>query len=86
MGSDTIKVDIQLCRCKSCNHKFTVNIGFERSRGNPKALTVALDLYFKRVSLRNVFNHQKQFHNITVTHVSIIKWIRKFVDTVEPLF
>ena len=46
--------DIQRYRCKTCSHKFIVNIGFERSRGNPKAVTVALDLYFKGVSLRKV--------------------------------
>ncbi len=76
--------DIQRYRCKLCNHKFIVNIGFERSRANPKAVTVALDLYFKGVSLRKVCDHLKQFHNISVTHVSIINWITKFVDTVKP--
>ena len=76
--------DIQRYRCKECNHKFIVNIGFERSRANPKAVTVALDLYFKGVSLRKVCDHLKQFHNISVTHVSIINWISKFVDTVKP--
>ncbi len=76
--------DTQRYRCKSCSHKFIVNIGFERSRANPKAVTVALDLYFKGVSLRKVCDHLKQFHTITVTHVSIINWIRKFVETVKP--
>jgi putative transposase len=76
--------DIQRYRCKSCNHKFIVNIGFERCHANPKAVTVALDLYFKGISLRKVCDHLKQFHNITVTHVSIINWISKFVDTVKP--
>jgi transposase-like protein len=76
--------DIQRYRCKECNHKFIVNIGFEKSRANPKAVTVALDLYFKGVSLRKVCDHLKQFHNIRVTHVSILNWIGKFVDTVKP--
>ena len=76
--------DIQRYRCKECNHKFIINIGFERSRANPKAVAVALDLYFKGVSLRKVCDHLKQFHNISLTHVSILKWIRKFVDTVKP--
>lgn len=76
--------DIQRYRCKECNHKFIVNIGFEKSRANPKAVTVALDLYFKGVSLRKVCDHLKQFHNIAVTHVSILNWISKFVDTVRP--
>jgi len=76
--------DIQRYRCKECNHKFIVNIGFEKSRANPKAVTVALDLYFKGVSLRKVCDHLKQFHNIVVTHVSILNWMSKFVDTVKP--
>jgi transposase-like protein len=61
-----------------------VNIGFEKSRANPKAVTVALDLFFKKVSLRLICDHLKQFHNISVTHVSVLNWIRKFVDTVKP--
>ena len=76
--------DFQRYRCKECNYKFIINIGFERNRANPKAVTVALDLYFKGVSLRKVCDHLKQFHNVEVTHVTIIKWIRKFVDTVKP--
>jgi transposase-like protein len=76
--------DIQRYRCKACSHKFIVNIGFEKSRANPKAVTVALDLYFKGVSLRKVCDHLKQFYNISVTHVSIINWIGKFADTVKP--
>src|SRR5688500_211180 len=76
--------DIQRYKCKECNHKFIVNIGFERSRANSKAVTVALDLFFKNCSLRKICDHLKQFHNISVTHVSILNWIRKFVDTVKP--
>ena len=76
--------DIQRYRCKICNHKFIVNHGFERNRANPKAVTAALDLYFKGVSLRKVCDHLKQFYGIEVSHVAIIKWIRKFVDIVKP--
>ncbi len=76
--------DIQRYRCKKCNHKFIVNIGFERSRANSKAVLVSLDLFFKKVSLRQICDHLKQFYNISVTHVSILNWIRKFVDTVKP--
>jgi transposase-like protein len=76
--------DIQRYRCKACNHKFIVNIGFEKSRANSKAVVVALDLYFKGVSLRKVSDHLKQFYNISVSHVSILNWITKFADTVRP--
>ena len=76
--------DIQRYRCKVCNHKFILNHGFEKARANPKAVTAALDLYFKGISLRKVCDHLKQFYGIEITHVSIINWLRKFVDVVKP--
>lgn len=76
--------DIQRYRCKVCNYKFIINNGFERNRANPKAVTAALDLYFKGVSLRKVCDHLKQFYNVNMSHVAIIKWLRKFVKVVKP--
>lgn len=38
----------------------------------------ALDLYFKKVSLRQVQDHIKQIHGDKVSHVTILKWIRKY--------
>jgi transposase-like protein/predicted RNA-binding Zn-ribbon protein involved in translation (DUF1610 family) len=75
---------IQRYKCKSCSYRFIDNIGFERSKSNPKAVTAALDLYFKGMSFRKVCDHLKQFYGVTVSHVSIINWIRKFVDVVKP--
>lgn len=46
---------------------------------NPHAITVALDLYFKGVSLRKIVDHLKQFEGVTVSHVAVIKWIKKYV-------
>ncbi len=75
---------IQRYRCKNCSHRFIVNHGFEQSKANPKAVTAALDLYFKGVSLRKISDHIKQFYDIKVSAVAILKWIRKFVDVVQP--
>ena len=76
--------DIQRFRCKICNHKFITNDGFEKHRASPKAVTAALDLYFKGVSLRKVCDHLKQFYEIKMSHVAIYNWIDKFVDVVKP--
>jgi transposase-like protein len=58
---------------------------------NPHAITVALDLYFKGVSLRKIVDHLKQFERVNVSHVAFIKWIKKYValmqdyvDTLHP--
>lgn len=76
--------DIQRYSCKNCHYRFAVNEGFEKARADPKVITAALDLYFKGISLRKVCDHVKQFHNIEVSHVAVIKWIRKFVRLVKP--
>ena len=76
--------DIQRYLCKVCHFRFVVNSGFERARADGKAITAALDLYFKGVSLRKVCDHLKQFYGIQITHVAVIKWIRKFVKLVKP--
>lgn len=76
--------DIQRYSCRNCHYRFAVNNGFEKARADPKVITAALDLYFKGISLRKVTDHIKQFHGIEVSHVAVIKWIRKFVKLVKP--
>jgi transposase-like protein len=48
-------------------------------RANPHAITVALDLYFKGVSLRKIVDHLQQFEHVNVSHVAVLKWIQKYV-------
>lgn len=76
--------DIQRYSCRVCHFRFALNSGFERARADAKVITAALDLYFKGISLRKVCDHLKQFYGIEVSHVAIIKWIRKFVKVVGP--
>lgn len=76
--------DIQRYSCKDCHLRFVITSGFEKARADPKVITAALDLYFKGISLRKVTDHIKQFHGIEVSHVAVIKWIRKFVRLVKP--
>jgi len=48
-------------------------------RANPHAITVALDLHFKAVSLRKIVDHLKQFEHVNISHVAVLKWIQKYV-------
>ena len=70
--------DIQRYSCKQCGSRFTKNLGFERMRASPEAITQAMQLYFTGESLRNV---QKflLLQGVKVSHVAIMKWIRKYV-------
>jgi transposase-like protein len=83
---------VQRFKCISCSHRWNAKAeGFEGMRANPHAITVALDLYFKGVSLRKIVDHLKQFERVNVSFVAIYKWIQKYValmkdyvDTLHP--
>jgi putative transposase len=70
-------VDIQKWNCKVCGRYFTVNLGFERMKHNPQAITTAMQLYFSGESLRNT---QKSLRllGVQVCHRTIYNWIQKY--------
>jgi len=76
--------DIQRFKCKECGKKWSDNIGFSKSKVNAKVITVALDLYFKGISLRKVAEHIKLFYGVKVSNVAVLGWIRKFGEVVAP--
>ncbi len=60
-------------------------------RSNPHAITVALDLYFKGVSLRKIADHLKMFERVNVSNVcgmqvgsEICGLMKDYVDTLHP--
>jgi transposase-like protein len=70
--------------CRACNRKFVINeTGFEYVKATPKAITVALDLYFKGVSQRKIVDHLKQFEGVKVTQPYVVKWIAKYTTLME---
>jgi len=75
--------DVQRYSCKACGYRFSGNIGFERMKHDPKAITAALDLYFKGVSQRKIVHHLKQFYGVSVTQPCVVKWLRKYVTLVR---
>ncbi|MDG6934952.1 MAG: IS1/IS6 family transposase [Nitrososphaerota archaeon] len=70
---------IQRFRCKLCKKTFSLNLGFERMRSDPKAITTAMQLYFSGESLRNTKLALKMM-GVSVSHVTIYKWIGKYVN------
>jgi len=74
---------VQRFFCKDCNHKFIVDEGFEKMKATPQAVTVALDLYFKGISMRSIVDHLKQFYGVEISHVAVYKWIRKYVQMLK---
>jgi transposase-like protein len=74
--------DIQKFACKSCGRFFTINLGFERMKHNPKAITTAMQLYFSGESLRST-ERSLRLLGIEVDHTTVFKWIRKYVALMD---
>jgi len=73
---------IQRYLCKDCGKRFSFNLGFDKMKAQPEAITSALQLYFTGESLRNVQKFLR-LQGINVSHVSIYKWIQKYVGLME---
>jgi transposase-like protein len=74
--------DLQKWNCTACGRYFTVNVGFERMRATPQAVTSAMQLYFSGESLRNTQKFLR-LHGVRVSHVAVLKWIRKYVSLMQ---
>ena len=69
---------IQRFLCRTCGKTFSVNIGFERMRHSPQAITSAMQLYFSGESLRKTAESLKLI-GTTVSYKTIENWITKYV-------
>jgi putative transposase len=82
--------DIQKYACKACSKIFSINVGFERMKHNPQAITAAMQLYFSGESLRNTMRSLRLI-GVDVSHQTVSNWISKYtrimkayVDNIKP--
>ncbi len=69
--------DIQRFLCGSCRRTFSINLGFERMKHNPQAVTTAMQLYFSGESLRNV-SRSLRLLGVQVSYQTVYNWIAKY--------
>jgi putative transposase len=90
-GSSNLKKDgvrknksgtIQKFLCRDCHKYMTFNIGFERMKHNPQAVTTAMQLYFSGESLRNTMKSLKLL-GVEVSHKTVFMWIKKYVRLMQ---
>ena len=74
--------DLQRYICSDCHKTFSLNIGFERMKHNPKAITTAMQLYFSGESLRNVTKSLRLL-GVDVVHGTVYNWIKKYTKLME---
>jgi len=64
--------------CKNCGARFTQRDGVTRLRENPDTVALAMDLYFRGLSLRKVSDHLRQAWGVCVAPATIYAWIARF--------
>jgi len=69
-------------KCKRCGVTFTSRSGFEGLKSQAYIVALALDLYFRGMSLRKVSEHLEIYHKTKVSYTTIYSWIRKFTEIV----
>jgi len=74
--------DIQKFNCVECGRYFTINIGFERMKHDPKGITTAMQLYFSGESLRSTARSLRLL-GMNVSHQTIYNWIEKYISLME---
>jgi transposase-like protein len=74
--------DLQKFTCRDCHYSFSVNVGFEKMKHDPKAITTALQLYFSGESSRNTAKSLRLL-GVHVSHRTVLNWIGKYVGLME---
>ena len=69
----------QRFKCKDCSKRFVLD-PVKRIKGNGKIVTLAMDLYFKGLSLRDISDTLYQFYNLRVHFDTIRRWISKYTQ------
>ncbi len=61
--------------CKPCGARFTGRDGFQKRRSDPGKIALALDLYFRGLSTRQVADHFRQAYGLRVSHMAVYRWL-----------
>ena len=69
--------------CKECGHKFIEGSDFPRMRTKSRIISTSIDLYFEGLSVRKIQTQVEKLYDISVSQVTIWKWIKKYSDLVK---
>ena len=71
------------CRAPECGRKFVGERPTLGLKGDVRTVCMALDLYYKGVSLRKLAETLGDFHGVRVDHTTLYRWIRRFTRAIE---
>jgi len=69
--------------CKTCKHQFIDGSNFPKMRTKSKIISISLDWYFEGFSVRKIQNQIAKVFEVSVSQVTIWKWITKYSNLVK---
>ncbi len=85
-GFRTVRNGIKRQRyiCSQCKYKFTLNdAGFASMRFEPQVVTEVMNLCMSGMSYRNIARHIKSVHDVTMSHVTVLDWMKKYMVLIK---
>lgn len=64
--------------CRTCGRRFTGRDGYKKRRADPDKIALALDLYFRGLSLRKVADHFRQVHRLRLSPMTVYRWVAHY--------
>jgi transposase-like protein len=74
---------VQRYYCKRHKLRFSGRTGFKGMKTISAAIVIAMDLYYKGLSLRKIADHLHAFYGIKITHGTVYNWIVKYVQLIN---
>jgi transposase-like protein len=72
----------QVFKCQDCGSKFREGF-LRKAKYSPETITLTLDLYFSGLSLRKIARTVNDHFDMTLTPMTIYRWIQKFVPGIS---
>ncbi len=72
----------QVFKCRDCGRKFREGL-IKKAKYSPETITLTLDLYFSGLSLRKIARTVNDHFDMTLTPMTIYRWIGKFVPRIS---
>jgi len=69
---------IQRYWCNRCKYRFTIESEFNKAKFDPTVIKQVVSLWGLGLSTRQISNHFQTALGIKITHVTVLRWIKKF--------
>jgi transposase-like protein len=67
-------------RCSACGYSFSGREGFHRRRTDPERIALALDLFFRGLSVRKITDHFHQVYGLRVSPMTVYRWLAHYSE------